>query len=548
MGARLKAMTDKRFWERIEAASRVAKVRGAKFEGDNKALQLRRMAEAVVWPEKFNSAYLPHYFRSGAAPFHSELYRALEQHKRIVVRAPRGHAKSTTITFAYTLHQVVCAEVLRAWTEGRLEAENPGLFRAITDVLTEAGEAAPQLFWDPYIQIISVTEKTAIEFTGAIQLELQDNDLLLYDWGFDDEDGGRSLIRGRQSEQDWVSASGVRVQAFGMQAAIRGGKHRQWRPRLAIFDDPDSKNTVGTVALRDKMTRNITAAVNYGLEPGIGRVFVVGTPLHPDCQVCRFTRDGQYTRWHKLRYKAILEDDVTPLWPDRWTIEQLRDEEAEDPEAFAMEMMDVPPSTGKPFNLTHFYDRADYAHLDLPKTLIFDPALGKTDKSDFQAIVVLRGPTPDGLVLVHRVELWRIGDPRELVQMVNQVVTEEDPDVQVIEAIGFQLLLEVMLVDDAQSRGILTGWETVESQTENKDLRIRGMAPAWNRGTIRVPSDRTCRNLQMQAEDYPDGKKDGLDSLEMGWRRIRRSSRRGAASRVRTLVRRAAGFGRGAFG
>ena len=548
MGARLKALTNKRFWRRIEAASRAAEVRGAKFEGDNAARQLRRMAEAVVWPERFNQTYLPHYFRSAPARMHSQLYRALEHQKRIVVRAPRGHAKSTTITFAYTLHQVVCGSVLRAWVEGRLEAENPALYGAICEVLAEAGDDAPPLFWDPYIQIIAVTLDTAVEFTEAIKLELEDNDLLLYDWGEDVEDGGRVLIRGRQSGRDWVSASNVRVRAFGMDGSIRGGKHRQWRPTLAIFDDPDSKRTIGTVAVRDKMTRNITAAVNYGLEPGVGRVFMVGTPLHPDCQVCRFTREGQYERWHKLRFAAILADGVTPLWPERWTIEQLREEEADDPEAFLMEMMDVPPSTGKPFHTTHFYDRTDFVDVDLPTMLIFDPALGKTDKADYQAIVILRGPTKTGDVLVHRCELLRIGDPRELIAHVNDVVQLEDPDVQVIEAIGFQLLLEVMLVDDAQSRGILTGWETVESQTENKDLRLRGMAPAWNRGTIRLPSDRSCRNLQVQGEDYPDGKKDGLDALEMGWRRMRRSSRRSGAGAVRTLMRRAAGFARGAFG
>lgn len=548
MAAPVKALTQKRFWDRIETAARTAEVRGAKFDGDDNARQLRRKAEAVVWPERFNLSYLPHYFRCAPSPMHSDMYRALEQKARIVARAPRGHAKSTTITFAYPLHQVVCAPVLRAWEEGRLEDEDPDLYAAIVEVLAEAGDAAPKLFWDPYIQIIAVTLDTAIEFTAAIKQELQDNALLLYDWGLDSDDGGRVLLEGRQSDRDFVSATNVRVRAFGMDGSIRGGKHRQWRPRLAIFDDPDSKRTVGTVAVRDRMTRNITAAVNYGLEPGVGRVFMVGTPLHPDCQVCRFTRDGQFERWHKMRYAAILPDGVTVLWPERWTLEQLRDEEADDPEAFLMEMMDVPPSTGKPFHTTHHYARADFEGVDLPSMLIFDPALGKTDKSDYQALVILRGPTADGWVLVHRCELLRIGDPRELIRYINDIVAFEDPDHLVIEAIGFQLLMEVMLVDDAGTRGMLTGWETIESQTENKDLRLRGMAPAWNQGRVRIPDDRSCRNLQVQAEDYPDGKRDGLDALEMGWRRMRRASRRGGGvGLLQRIKRRAAGFGRGAW-
>lgn len=545
MGRALKGLTDKQFWKRIHAQVRVAAVRGAKFEGDTKAAQLRRKAEAVVWPEKFNASYLPHYFRSSPAQFHLDLYRALEKHKRIVVRAPRGHAKSTVVTFSYPLHQVVCAPVLRAWVEGRLEAENPALHAAICEVLAEAGDAAPPLFWDPYIQIIAVTLATAEEFTAAIKLELQDNELLLYDWGLDTEDGGRVLLEGRQADADWISATDVRVRAFGMDGAIRGGKHRQFRPTLAMFDDPDSERTVGTRRVRDKLTRNITAAVNYGLEPGVGRVFMVGTPLHPDCQVCRFTRPERFTRWHKLRYAAILPDGVTVLWPARWTLELLAAEEADDPEAFLMEMMDVPPSTGKPFHSPHYYEREDFEGEDLPKVLIFDPALGKTDDSDFQAVVILRGPTRDGWVLIHRAELLRIGDTRELIGTVNDIVAAEDPDVMLMEAIGFQILLEVMLVDDAEAMTMLVNWELIESQTESKDLRIRALASPWNQGKLRVPSDRTCRHLELQAEDYPDGKVDGLDAVEMGYRRMRERSRTSRVQGIRHIKGRGASFGRG---
>ncbi|HNC98727.1 MAG TPA: hypothetical protein PKW90_21520, partial [Myxococcota bacterium] len=434
----------------------------------------------------------------------------------------------------------MCAPVLKMWVEGTLEKENPELYREILEVMAEeldrrvnaamlaladdtvdaetakaALDAAIDarasgiipLHWDPYIQIVSVTEATAAEFTGAIQLELETNDLLRSDWG--------RLIAPRQAEADWVSLTDVRVRAFGMMSAVRGGKHRQYRPTLAILDDPDSEETVGTTRLRDKQQGKVVAGLAFGLEPMVGRLFMVGTPLHPDCLVCRFTKPDFDSRWLKLRFAAIQEDG-TPLWPERWTIEALQEEEDAAPEAFAMEMMDTPPSAGKPFETIHYYDREEWRDVDLPKILAFDPALGRTEKADYQAIVVLRGPTPAGELLVHRCELLRIGDPKVLMERVNQIRKEEQPDMAIMETIGFQAVLVTlssMLAEGGSA--LLADWLRIDSQVQGKDLRIRGMAPASNSGKIRFPSDKSCRNLECQALDYPDGKKDGLDVMEM---------------------------------
>ena len=548
-----KGVTSKGFWDRLKVTERVAAVRGAKFEDDTPAKRRRRMAEAVVLPERFNSHYLPHYFRGAAAAFHAELYRALETSRRTVVRAPRGHAKSTVVTFAYVAHQVVCARVLRGWLDGTLASTDPELHAEILQVMREARqerydvldarrwagdpdvtaemvaqaladlESPIPLHWDPYIQVISVTEDTAAEFTEAIKLELLDNDLLRSDWG-------EVLDDPRCAAGDWVSVTDVRVRAFGMMSAIRGGKHRQYRPTLAVFDDPDSEETVGTQKLREKQLRKLTAGVNFGLEPKVSRVMVLGTPVHAGCIVCALTAKDRFGRWTKLRYRAI-RDDGKPLWPERWSLDDLRAEEDEDPDAFAMEMMDTPPSTGNPFATTHYYKRDDHRR-HLPTILWFDPALGKTEKADFQAIVVIRGPTAEGAVLVHRVEALRIPDPAELVATIVRIVEEERPDLSGIESIGFQSLLTMLLQSGTDTAGLFIGWQQIPSQTESKDLRIRGMSTQWNRARILLPDDRSCRALELQAGDYPNGKKDLLDALEMALRYVPWAGRSRAAGEV----------------
>lgn len=528
-------VTAKQFWSRLAVLERTAELHGSRFADDSPARRVMRMARAIVRPEAFNSTYLPHYFRSAPAPFHLELYRAMEADKRMVARAPRGHAKSTVVTFAYSLHQVVCAPLIEAFLSGRMDLDNAELAEAIRAELAQASAergVSAQLAWDPYIQIVSVTVEQATEFTEAIKLELQTNELLRADFG--------ELLPAddRQAAGDWMS-QGVRVKAFGMRGNIRGGKNRQWRPTLCIVDDPDSEETVTSSELRDRQERKLTAAANYGLEPKIGRIFVLGTPVAADCLVTRLTSPDRFARWTKLQFKAIREDGQ-PLWPERWTLEALAEEEAEDPVAFAMEMMDTPPSTGRPFETLHYYDDVELEGLDLPKVLAFDPALGRTEKADFQALVVLVGPTPKGWYAVTRCELLRIGDPLALVRRVNAVAAEERPDIAVMETIGFQALLLALMASDPQCVHEVA-WVRIDTQAQAKDLRIRGLAPVLNVGTIRVPRDRRCRALEHQALDYPHGKRDGLDVLEMAWRKARGGARPGPRD-VRHGRRRA--FGR----
>lgn len=557
------------FWGRVNALDRLAEVSGAKFAGDTPAKQLRRKAEAIVFPERFNRSYLPHYFRDEGCPAHQLVYAALRWETRMVARLPRGHAKSTIATFAYPLHQVVCAPVLKAWKGGTLEAADPALYAEIRKVMAEYLEGPPALtmeglpahhdpvvdlqmqawidglleqqraaeelplHWDPYIQIVAVDDATAIEFTSAIRAELERNDLLRYDWGeltpCYSGDWTRS-VRRAASDSDFES-NGVRVRAYGMQEAIRGGKHGEWRPTLAIFDDPDSEETSRTLKQRDANLAKLTKAANYGLEPMIGRILVLGTPHHPDCLVCRLSEQDQYkARWASIRFRA-MDEAGRVLYPAKWSVDALGVERQEDPEAYQSELGDEPPAQAdRPFHTIHRFARSDYANTKLPVILAFDPSLGKRSTSDFQALVELRGPTKDDLILVWRAWLLRIADPAALTARVDDIYTEVQPDVAVIEAIGFQALLETLLSSKGRHSGSFASWVKIEQQRDSKDLRVRGTAPLVNSGTLRFPDDGSTKQLESQYLAWGDAgsKRDGPDVVEMGLRQIRAPRRKRA--------------------
>lgn len=535
------------FHKRMREVVRNANLRKARFPNDTAAKRIRRKAEALVSPEVFNALYLQHYFKKPAAAFHSELYRALEQSTRTVVRAPRGHAKSTVVNFAYGCRQVACARVLKAWVNGTLEQEDPELYAAVVQVIAEvnaerevehevelelAGSDAereqlrqrgPQLvklWFDPYIQIVAVDKGLATDFTEAIKVELETNERILGDWGVLIGDPGFNY-------DDYVTLSDVRVTAFGMLSGLRGPKHGPYRPSLALIDDPDSPATVTSEKVWLKQRKKIQRDLEFGLEPKTGRIFMVGTPLHPESLVVHFSQAEKFkARWKVLRYKAITDEGV-PLWPERWTLEELHEIELEDEEGFLGEMMDTPPSDGdKPFEELHYYSRADFQDVRLTKVLIFDPAVGKNKNSDGQAVVVLRGPTKAGEVLVHRTESLRIAGLLELEARVNAIAEEEDCDVELAESIGFQEFLVQILELRGDETGALRRWQRIESHKESKDLRIRGLASMSNRAKLLWPDDGSCKPGEREALAYPHGKRDILDSIEMGTRVMRQRKRR----------------------
>lgn len=566
----MRGLTPKGFRAAIEAASKRAELMGSAFEGDTPTLQVERMARAVVDPLFFGRTYLPHYFRDEGCPAHQLLVLAADHGSRVVVRVPRGHAKSTVLTMTYTLRQVVVyglaravqagaipdalmplwAAVKLAWAEERqrlvawlsrstqslglpahwdptVDAELAAWMRSVRAVVAHA---PPPLKPDPYIQIISEDLSLAVELVGAIRAELERNPLLRSDWGdltpCYSGDWLRTVKRSA-SDEDWESA-GVRVRAFGIRQGVRGGKHGAWRPSLAIFDDPDGENTVQTRGQREKNAAIVGKAVNYGLEPQVGRAIIVGTPHHPDCIACRYsTKPELQARWQVVRLRAVDEAGVV-LYPAKWTVEALDAERREAPDFFESELGDRPPAQdARPFHGFLTYDREVWATVPLPKVMAVDPSYGRKADSDFQAVVVLRGPTPEGLVLIHRCELLRIADPAELVKVLTAIWDEERPDATAIEAIALGSILESLLTAYGNRQGYFVGWTRIERQTAAKDIRIRGLAPVANAGTLRMPSDGSCRLLERQFLDYGDSgsKVDGPDCTEMAWRLLRRPAR-----------------------
>ena len=234
--------------------------------------------------EGFSNAYLaPGYDDAKPIPdFHRTAWDVyVSDVLQAGVAAPRGHAKSTSLTHVYTLATV--------------------LFRA-----------------EDYVIVISTNEELAIEHLGDITRELVENEDLITDFGV------KGFLTNSKTEViiEFNDGHQFRILARGSGQKMRGRKWRGKRPGLIVCDDLEDDEQVENKERRNKFTRWFFRAVKPALRIG-GKIRIHGTILHEDSLLARLIKDPE---WTTLFYKAhkSFDDFSEILWPEQFTEHSLR--------------------------------------------------------------------------------------------------------------------------------------------------------------------------------------------------------------------------------
>lgn len=225
-------------------------------------------------------------------------------HKYVAIAAPRGHAKSTAITFSYGL--------------GCL------LFRE-----------------RKFIIIISDTYDQACLFLGNYKREIAENDELRKLFGI------KQFIKETESDiiVEFEDGYRCRVMAKGAEQKMRGLNWDGTRPDLIIGDDLENDEIVMNVDRREKFKRWFIGAVTPSLSSK-GVIRIVGTILHQDSLLENYMPKvwekgrghiitplkiiSNYSRsfWWAAKYRAhpAIGDYSVMLWPEYKTAQVLRRE------------------------------------------------------------------------------------------------------------------------------------------------------------------------------------------------------------------------------
>ena len=448
--------------------------------------------------EFFGRAYFPHYFSRPSPEFHKELDAIWQQGvlkgqypitpvkiKEIsrmngtkrVAAAPRGHAKSTTLTFKGTMHAIVYG-------------------------------------YKHYPIIISDSSEQAEGFLDNIRVEFEENEFLKEDFGDLTGKVWRSNVL--------ITSTNIKVEAIGSGKKIRGRKHRNWRPDLIVLDDIENDENVRTPEQRSKLENWFLKAVSKAGDDYTDIVYI-GTLLHYDSLLAKTLKNPGYKA---IKYKAVISfskaDDLWKKWEDIYT-DLSNDNHEEDARAYfeanrdAMlegtqvlweeklsyyDLMVMRVTEGEasfnseeqnePINPEdcifnkewfEFYNEAeiDFNSRDYMFFGFVDPSLGKTKHSDFSAIITMAKHKVSGYMYVMDADIER-RHPDKIIEDVLEKERWLRRDFGRgykkfgAETVQFQWFLKEELAKASAKAGLYLPIEEVP-QVSDKTMRVQTLQP-----------------------------------------------------------------------
>ena len=369
--------------------------------------------------EFFGRAYFPHYFSKPAPIFHKELdsiwqagvtknFDVIKNKKKIAtmngtkhsVAAPRGHAKSTTLTFKGTIHAVLYE-------------------------------------YKHYPIIISDSSDQAESFLDNIKSELEENSYILEDFG--------ELSGSVWRNNVLLTKTGVKVEAIGSGKKIRGRKHRNYRPDQrkklenwfykAVSKAGDYYTDIvyiGTVLHYDSLLMKVLKNPTYKAKIYKAVLSFSNSPLWDKWEQIYTELDNENHETDALDFfnlnKTEMLEGTEVLWEEKNSyydlmIIRLSDGDA----AFNSELQNEPINPDDCLFDEEWFDFYNEAEINFKDSAFsfygfVDPSLGKSKKSDFSAIITLAKHSGTGYMYVLDADVERRHPDRIISDTLNKEI------------------------------------------------------------------------------------------------------------------------------
>ncbi len=431
--------------------------------------------------------------RAETPAFHMELWDMMcLEDSMVAIAAPRGHAKSTAVTHAYTLANLV--------------------FRTAD-----------------HICIVSDTEGQAINFLNNIKVELLENEALQDLFGIvvplKKDSATEFIVR-------FTDGHVARVFVKGAEQRLRGITWRGKRPNLFVCDDLENDEIVMNDERRRKFKQwFLSALMQSGSTDAKFRV--VGTILHLDSllegmmpplddpftveeELKSYSSDKGRT-WKSIRYRAHNEDFTKLLWPEQFNSDRfkaIRETFVEQgyPEGYAQEYLNYPIDESNAY-----FRKTDIVPMnrdDQPEEYYIgvDLAISQKDTAAYSVFVVA-AMTPDNKLRVRDVRRFR-GDALDIVDTIFELHLMYRPEMIFIEKENIARTLESILNKEMQERGV---FPRIQEQTasQDKQKRARSLQARMRRGMVEFDTEADWFSaLQLELLQFPRGKfMDQVDAL-----------------------------------
>jgi len=413
------------------------------------------------------------------------------KHPQVAISAPRNHAKSTALTYSYTLACV--------------------LFRERS-----------------YVLIVSDTVSQASQFLNDIKQCLAENEQI------------RSLFKIKEflkdTEDDIVvlceDGHMFRIQAKGAEQKLRGLKWNNKRPDLILCDDLENDEIVMNKERREKFRRWFYGAL-LPCKSVSGIIRYVGTILHTDSMLESImpkpyqkgtivtplkTYTEKRNSWISVKYRAHTDDFKSILWPERYTKDYFiakRNEYLEQgiPDVYSMEYLNIPIDES-----VAFFKRRDFVHMteeDKKKKLNYyitaDLAISQAEHADYSVFIV-GGMDENRTLFIKEVIRDRL-DGREIVDMILTLENLYKPEAFGIEEMQVSKAIGPFLREEMVKTGIFPnlvklkhGGKDKISRARSIQARIRALGVKFNKAGewYQTFEDEMCSFPRSKHDDQVD--------------------------------------------
>lgn len=420
----------------------------------------------------FSEAFLKSHFDEPVPTpgFHSEMWEICcdESKPHAVMAAPRDHAKSTAVTHTFTL-------------------------------------AAALFGFRDYILVVSDTEGQSTKFLGDIKMELQENELLIKEFGVE-----KFFVKDTETEIIFKCAAGlINITAKGAEQKVRGLKWRNKRPNLVVVDDLENDELVMNKDRRDKLrTWFLTALLPCGSKRCLYRV--VGTVLHLDSLLNRLLEDKT---WERRCLMAHTPDFSHILWPSKFSEARLKSIRARfiaqgKSEKYSQEYLNRPLDEEHAFFKREWFLAQSRADESSRKRMFgaVDLAVSTKESADFTCIGV-GGQDAAGVVHILDIRRGR-WDALETVEQMFEVQELYGLDLFYLEKGPLHKAFLPFLNQEMLRRRVFINLHAIPS-TKDKMTRARAIQAQLKAGGIRVPIQAEwVGDLMEEMIRFPRGKND----------------------------------------
>ena len=399
-------------------------------------------------------------------------------HRQVALAAPRGHAKSTAVTLAYTLASI-CLRYKR------------------------------------YVVIAANTEEVANDFLHGIRDQLRDNKSLRESFGIKRliTDGSTNAV------VEFNDGAQARIRTKGAGQKVRGMLWKGTRPDLLVIDDLEDDEAVESIDRRAKLKNWLLKALFPAISKTRGDIRIVGTILHNDSALSALMDSDA---WHGKIYKAhaAFDDFSELLWPTMWTEEELRKTRQKfidmgDPEGYSQEYLNDPSDLQNPYFRDEDFIPMDEAEHRVPKTYYVGVDFALSDKtySDF-TVMCVGGYDNDGLLHIVDERSLRTADTKVIVDELFSIIGRWKPDTLILEGGIIEKAILPILQLEMRKRNKWVGIKTY-TPVLDKTMRANAIQQRMRSGGVRWDFDAPWfEEHRHELRTFPRGKKkDKVDAI-----------------------------------